>query len=120
MRYRNDPISIMQQWLTPEAVWVNGQLPRRSGYPSPATIQGFNMPNRVVLTTAAKAGDKFEIAIFWINGPISSRRRTSFGSARRVSSSTSNGGTHRDDSAMSPVTSRSCEGFGSPTKKSSR
>ena len=52
-------------------VWVNGQLPRRSGYPSPATIQGFNMPNRVVLTTSAKAGDKFEIAIFGINGPIS-------------------------------------------------
>ena len=52
-------------------VWVNGQLPRRPGYPSPATIQGFNMPNRVVLTTSSKAGDKFEIAIFGINGPIS-------------------------------------------------
>ena len=44
-------------------VWVNGQLPRRPSYPSLATIQGFNMPNRVVLTTSAKAGDKFEIAI---------------------------------------------------------
>jgi gluconolactonase len=32
-------------------VWVNGQMPRRSGYPSPATIQGLNMPNRVVLGT---------------------------------------------------------------------
>jgi hypothetical protein len=40
-------------------------------YPSSATIQGFNMPNRVVLATSAKAGDKFEIAIFGINGPIS-------------------------------------------------
>ena len=39
-------------------------------YPSPATIQGFNMPNRVVLTTSA-TGDKFEIAIFGISGPIS-------------------------------------------------
>jgi hypothetical protein len=29
------------------------------------------MPNRVVLTTLAKVGDKFEIAIFGINGPIS-------------------------------------------------
>src|SRR5262245_18316369 len=28
-------------------VWINGQMPRRSGYPSPATIQGLNMPNRV-------------------------------------------------------------------------
>ena len=30
-------------------VWVNGVLPRAAGRPSPATIQGFNMPNRLVL-----------------------------------------------------------------------
>src|SRR6266850_644865 len=52
-------------------VWINGQMPRRAGVPSPATIQGFNMPNRVVLTDSVKAGDKFQIAIFGINGPIS-------------------------------------------------
>jgi gluconolactonase len=52
-------------------VWINGQMPRRSGYPSPATIQGLNMPNRVVLADAVKPGDKFQIAIFGINGPIS-------------------------------------------------
>ena len=52
-------------------VWVNGQMPRRSGYPSPATIQGLNMPNRVVLAETVKAGDKFQIAVFGINGPIS-------------------------------------------------
>lgn len=52
-------------------VWVNGQIPRRTGYPSPAAIQGFNMPNRVVLTDSAKAGDKFQIAVFGVNGPIS-------------------------------------------------
>ena len=52
-------------------VWVNGQMPRRGGYLSPATIQGFNMPNRVVLAEAVKAGDTFQVAIFGINGPIS-------------------------------------------------
>jgi gluconolactonase len=52
-------------------VWVNGEMPRRLGITSPATIQGFNMPNRVVIADAAKAGDKIEIAIFGINGPIS-------------------------------------------------
>jgi gluconolactonase len=52
-------------------VWVNGQMPRRSGYPSPATIQGLNMPNHVVLADAVKPGDKFQIAVFGINGPIS-------------------------------------------------
>jgi gluconolactonase len=52
-------------------VWVNGQMPRRVGYPSPATIQGFNMPNRVVISDSVKPGDKFQIAVFGINGPIS-------------------------------------------------
>jgi gluconolactonase len=52
-------------------VWVNGQMPRRAGYPSPAAIQGFNMPNHVVLADAVKPGDKFQIAVFGINGPIS-------------------------------------------------
>ena len=52
-------------------VWLNGQMPRRAGYPSPATIQGLNMPNRVVLANAVKPGDKFQIAVFGINGPIS-------------------------------------------------
>jgi gluconolactonase len=52
-------------------VWVNGQMPRRAGYPSPATIQGFNMPNRVVLSAAVKPGEKFQVAIFGVNGPIS-------------------------------------------------
>src|SRR5215510_15106982 len=41
-------------------VWVNGEIPRRSGYPSPATMQGHNMPNRVVLSTKVSAGEKFQ------------------------------------------------------------
>jgi gluconolactonase len=52
-------------------VWVNGEMPRRAGITSPATIQGFNIPNRVVLADSVRAGDKVEIAIFGINGPIS-------------------------------------------------
>ncbi|SRR5712691_13278090 len=52
-------------------VWVNGQLPRAIGRPSPATIQGFNMPNRVMLSESVKPGDRFQIAILGINGPIS-------------------------------------------------
>jgi len=51
--------------------WVNGAMPRRAGRPSPATIQGFNMPNRVVLSESVKPGDKFQVAILGINGPIS-------------------------------------------------
>jgi len=52
-------------------VWINGEMPRRAGITSPATIQGFNIPNRVVLADSVKAGDKFQIAIFGANGPIS-------------------------------------------------
>lgn len=52
-------------------VWVNGQMPRAAGRPSPALIQGFNMPNRIVLSDSVKPGDKFQLAIFGINGPIS-------------------------------------------------
>jgi len=52
-------------------IWINGQMPRRAGIVSPATIQGFNIPNRVVLADSVKAGDQFQIAIFGINGPIS-------------------------------------------------
>jgi gluconolactonase len=52
-------------------VWVNGVLPRAAGRPSPATIQGFNMPNRLVLRDSVEVGERFEIAVFGINGPIS-------------------------------------------------
>ena len=52
-------------------VWLNGAMPRRAGRPSPATIQGFNIPNKVVLSEKISAGDKFELAVFGINGPIS-------------------------------------------------
>jgi len=53
-------------------VWVDGELPRAAGRPSPSCIQGFNMPNRLVLgDNIVHAGDKFEIAVFAINGPIS-------------------------------------------------
>ena len=52
-------------------VWVNGALPRAAGRPSPAAIQGFNTPNRVVLRDTVAPGETFEIAVFAINGPIS-------------------------------------------------
>lgn len=52
-------------------IWINGELPRAAGRPSPATIQGFNMPNRVVLSDSVRPGDTFEVAVFGINGPIS-------------------------------------------------
>jgi hypothetical protein len=53
-------------------IWVNGELPRAAGRPSPACIQGFNMPHRLVLgDNIVHPGETYEIAVFAINGPIS-------------------------------------------------
>jgi hypothetical protein len=53
-------------------IWVDGQLPRAAGRPSPSCIQGFNMPNRLVLgDQVVHPGETYEIAVFAINGPIS-------------------------------------------------
>jgi gluconolactonase len=53
-------------------IWVNGELPRAAGRPSPSCIQGFNMPNRLVLgDNIVRPGDRFEVAVFAINGPLS-------------------------------------------------
>ncbi len=52
-------------------VWVNGELPRAAGRPSPGAIQGFNMPNRILLSEEVTPGEQIDIAVFGINGPIS-------------------------------------------------
>ncbi len=52
-------------------IWVDGEMPRAAGRPSPGAIQGFNMPHRLVLANPVAPGAKFEIAVFGINGPIS-------------------------------------------------
>ncbi len=67
-----DSIAVITAFVDDYAeVWINGAMPRRAGRPSPATIQGFNLPNKVVLSEKIAAGDKFQVAIFGINGPIS-------------------------------------------------
>jgi gluconolactonase len=52
-------------------VWVNGGLPHALGDTGGPVVAGFNAPNRVVLTRDARPGDRFVIAVFGINGPIS-------------------------------------------------
>jgi hypothetical protein len=46
------------------------------------------MPNRIVLRDPVSLGDKFKIAVFAINGPISAAPSNSSGFARRRSNST--------------------------------
>jgi gluconolactonase len=52
-------------------VWVNGGLPLALGDSGGPVVAGFNAPNRVVLTRDAQPGQRFAIAVFGINGPIS-------------------------------------------------
>jgi gluconolactonase len=52
-------------------VWVNGSQPLALGDTGGHVVAGFNAPNRVVLTRAARPGQRFTIAVFGINGPIS-------------------------------------------------
>jgi gluconolactonase len=52
-------------------VWVNGNLPLALGDAGGHVAAGFNVPNRLVLTSDARPGQRFQLAIFGVNGPIS-------------------------------------------------
>ena len=52
-------------------VWVNGELPHALGDTGGPVVAGFNAPNRVLLTDDARPGQRFQIAVFGINGPVS-------------------------------------------------
>jgi gluconolactonase len=52
-------------------VWVDGELPLALGTTGGQVVGGFNAPNRVVLTRDARPGQRFSLAVFGINGPIS-------------------------------------------------
>jgi gluconolactonase len=56
-------------------VWVDGELPLALGLQGGQVAAGFNAPNRVVLTENARPGDRFQLAVFGINGPISASPR---------------------------------------------
>jgi gluconolactonase len=52
-------------------VWVDGELPRPLGQSGGALVRGYNAPNRVVVSRAARAGETHEVALFVANGPLS-------------------------------------------------
>ena len=52
-------------------VWIDGELPHALGDTGGPVIAGFNAPNRVLLTADARPGQRFQIAVFGINGPVS-------------------------------------------------
>ena len=52
-------------------VWVDGKLPFVLGQRGGSVPYGFNAPNRIIVARDAKPGQHIRIAVFAINGPIS-------------------------------------------------
>jgi len=52
-------------------IWVNGNLSTVLGQSGGAVVKGWNAPNKIILTHNAQPGQKFQIAVFGFNGPIS-------------------------------------------------
>ena len=52
-------------------IWIDGRLPLVLGQAGGQVIKGFNAPNRVILTKNARPGQKIQLAVFGINGPLS-------------------------------------------------
>ncbi len=57
-------------------VWVNGKAPFVLGQSGGSVAAGWNAPNRVVLTRDARPGERFQIAVLGINGPLSTHPDT--------------------------------------------
>jgi gluconolactonase len=52
-------------------IWVNGEISRFLGQQGGSVISGWNAPNRLVIGRNVKPGQKIQLAVFGINGPIS-------------------------------------------------
>jgi gluconolactonase len=52
-------------------VWVDGELPRAAAQSGGSVVKGWNAPNRLVIGRDVKPGQKIQLAIFGMNGPIS-------------------------------------------------
>ncbi len=52
-------------------IWVDGKLPLVLGQAGGQLIKGFNSPNRVVVGRNVKPGQKIQLALFGVNGPLS-------------------------------------------------
>jgi len=52
-------------------VWVNGEIARYLGQKGGSVVAGWNAPNRLVIGRGVSPGQKIQLAVFGINGPIS-------------------------------------------------
>ena len=52
-------------------IWVDGELPRALGQSGGSVVSGWNAPNSLIIGRNVRPGQKIQLAIFGINGPLS-------------------------------------------------
>ena len=52
-------------------VWIDGELSRALGQSGGSVIKGWNAANRLIISRSVQPGQKIQLAVFGINGPIS-------------------------------------------------
>src|SRR6266581_1576895 len=52
-------------------IWVDGELSRAIGQSGGSVIKGWNAANRLIVNRSVQPGQKIQLAIFGINGPLS-------------------------------------------------
>jgi gluconolactonase len=52
-------------------VWVDGEMSRALGQSGGSVVKGWNAPNRLIISRSVQPGQKIQLAIFGINGPLS-------------------------------------------------
>jgi gluconolactonase len=52
-------------------IWVDGEMLRALGQSGGSVVRGWNAPNRLIINRSVQPGQKIQLAIFGINGPLS-------------------------------------------------
>jgi len=52
-------------------IWVDGELSRTLGQSGGSVVKGWNAANRLIVNRSVQPGQKIQLAIFGINGPLS-------------------------------------------------
>jgi gluconolactonase len=52
-------------------IWVDGEMSRALGQSGGSVIKGWNAPNRLIMNRSVQPGQKIQLAIFGVNGPLS-------------------------------------------------
>jgi gluconolactonase len=52
-------------------IWVDGEMSRALGQSGGSVVKGWNAPNRLIINRSVQPGQKIQLVIFGINGPLS-------------------------------------------------